>query len=360
MFKDRGILWRLTGINILLITLLVLLSSLVIYNTACFLVEQMPNVDEVKQTTFNESLATYLLWISPLFILAGSLLHFSITKRLLKPVQQLVRSTKVLQHGNYPAPMKVDGKDEIAELTYNFNKLTELLKKNEHARNKMITDMAHELRTPLSTINGYLEGLKNGVLHGTPKLFESLHGESERLIQMINQLNELNEWNYGLKNQAYAHERIEIHHLLTNAINLFKFELDKKHILYELQLDEAVLLAEEKGIQQAVINLIQNAIQYYKSDTEEVILIKGKLKGDQYVVSITGPGEVIPDEQREWLFERFYKVDHARTRQAGGTGLGLAIVKEIITKLHGGEVGVETKGNLHTFWFSIPMNDMNR
>ncbi|MBB5174049.1 sensor histidine kinase [Texcoconibacillus texcoconensis] len=349
-WKKTGMLWRLAGTNILLMTTLVIISSLIIYNTACYLVEQIPNVDESTQTSFNETLYTYLLWMSPLVILIGSVLHFSMIKKMLNPVRKLASSTKVLKNGQYPSPIDIEQDDEIGELTHNFNELIDRLKENEHIRNKMLGDMAHELRTPLSNINGYLEGLKNEVIVGSPSLYDSLHKESERVIQMINQLNELDEWNDCVKSNEKKNARID--QVLTHCMNLFNFEFEKRNIIYDICVDEATLFIDEKEVHQAMMNLIQNSIQYYDGTGE--ILLHGKKRQGDYFISVTGPGEPIPEEEREWLFERFYKVDRSRQRKTEGTGLGLSIVKEIIVGTHNGNVGIETHENQHTFWMTIP------
>ncbi|WP_049786628.1 sensor histidine kinase [Evansella cellulosilytica] len=350
--NNIGLLWRMTGLNIILITLLISMSSIVIYNTACTLLEEMTNADESMQVLFSDTLLSYLIWISLSIIFFGSLIYFSIMKKIVKPIKRLARSTKVLQNGDYPSPIEVNSQDEIGVLTQNFNQLTYILKKNEHTRNKMITDMAHELRTPLSNINGYLEGLKNGIISGDAALYESLHKESERLILMINQLYELNEWNIGGKSKTYEKKCTRVEKLLHDCIQLFKLELDKKNIDFEILTEQSIIFIDEKGIRQAVINLVQNAIQYYQGEGK--ITLRGEIVENEIIIAVTGPGQPIPIDKRDLIFERFYRIDGSRNDKTGGVGLGLAIVKEIIGTTFNGNVGIESENNIHTFWFSIP------
>ncbi|WP_078594746.1 sensor histidine kinase [Evansella clarkii] len=351
--RFKGIIWRLTGVNFILVTFLVLLSSIVIYNTACFLVEQMPDVNEQRQTTFNEDLYTYLVWISPAIIIIGTGVHFYLTKKMLKPVRELVSSTKVLRYGQYPEHVETNSSDEIGELAENFNQLIDQLKRNEAARDKMLKDLAHELRTPLSNINGYLEAMKNGVIEGSPKLYGALHKESERLIGMINQLDDLNERSLQEQSLTRKKEWTRADELLAETLHLFRWEMKKRGIACRIEAEEAKVYIHQKLISQAVMNLLQNAVQYYSGEGE--ILLEGKIQKETYKFSVTGPGEPIPAENREWLFERFYKVDGSRNTRKGGSGLGLAIVKELVTVHHSGEIGLDTDGKTHSFWFTIPL-----
>lgn len=346
-------LHRLTIINVGTGALLIIISSYSIYSSACFLVEQFPTASEEKQLIFNEQLASLLWWISSVIIITGAFIYYFFTKRMLSPLHELVKSTNDLSKGNYPPIIKKTSFREIDQLTMHFNELNIRLRKNEESRNIMLADMAHELRTPLSNINGYLEAMRDGVIQGEQPLYGSLHKESERLISMVNQLSEMSKWNEISSHSIIDKETMDIKAVLDESIALFRLKLQHKHIPFLLEVTSQKILLNKDGIQQAVTNLLQNAIEYYDGNTP--IELKGFINNDMYEIRVTSPGHSIPDKDREWLFERFYRVDASRDRKTGGTGLGLAIVKEIVVTQHSGSVNVNSVGNIHTFTLALPL-----
>ncbi|UCZ53556.1 HAMP domain-containing histidine kinase [Bacillus shivajii] len=355
--KSPSMFFQLTSINFGIVALLIIISSYTIYTTACFLVEELPAVSEEKQSAFNEQLAVFLWWITPVIIVVGALFHYIFTKRMMTPLQELVKSTTALKEGKYPPQITTTSFREIDQLTMHFNELNTRLEKNEEARNKMLTDMAHELRTPLSNINGYLEAMKDGVINGNPALYQSLHKESERLIDMVEQIHEMSKWNEISSYSMGQKEKHDIRTVLEESIGLFELKMKTKGIPFESELMPKQLFINKEGIQQAVTNLLQNAIQYYENDDLIPIKICGFVEGDMYEIQVTSPGPPIPEEDREWLFERFYRIDSSRSRKTGGTGLGLAIVKEIVVTHHQGGVGVTSSNNIHTFSMKLPMKN---
>lgn len=244
--------------------------------------------------------------------------------------------------------MPVRNNDEIGALTASFNQLTKHLKEIEERRTKLLTDLAHELRTPLSNLNGYLEGLSHGVIEGTPELYESLHLETKRLIDMINQLDELSEW----EDRQIGTSEVAIKPVILNSFQLFAWILADQSIEYELDIEEATLPLNQLAIQQVLMNLIQNAIQYRVNGAP--LTLRGEKRRSTYYVSITGEGQPLTDAQKRRLFERFYRVESSRNRELGGSGLGLSLVREIIHS-HDGTVGVTSEGDVHTFWFELPL-----
>jgi two-component system, OmpR family, sensor histidine kinase BaeS len=353
--KAPSIIIPITLLNAGILTVFLLISSYLIYSTACFLVARLPTVQVDKQLIFNDQLALFLWVLLPLSIVIGGVLHYVITRRMFRPLRELVKSTAALKEGHFPPKISTHSYDEINQLTTTFNDLTERLKHNEDARNQMLTNMAHDLRTPLSNINGYLEAMKDGVIKGgDEKLFSSLHKESERLIHMINQLQEMSKWNEISTYTNLTKEHVDIKPVLEESLSLFELTLKNKEIPLEVDVSHAKVWFNKEGIQQAMTNLMQNAIQYYEGSTS--IQLKAQVIGEMYHISITNPGPPLSEDSRASLFERFYRVDSARNQKTGGTGLGLAIVKEIIVTQHNGEVSVHTHHNHHTFTMSLPLS----
>ncbi|WP_233212187.1 cell wall metabolism sensor histidine kinase WalK [Sporosarcina sp. P16b] len=347
-----GFLWRLTFLNILVIVTATAISGWAIYNTACFLVAGVGDLDGRTQQRFNSTLLNYL-WI---FMIAaafvGSLLHFYLIKRLIKPIRSLIQSTEKLKLGDYPEPVQVNKQDEIGQLVTQYNGLIAQLQTNEQQRKKLVSDLSHEIRTPLSNLNGYLQALRDGDIVGDKVLFASLHQESNRLSQMIEQLEQLKEWDYLSTQSVVKKEMYEIESQLTQCVAMFDRALMQKNIPIQVEVESCKLYINIEGIQQVISNLLENAMRYYEGIGP--ILITGKKQGKGYCISITGPSNPIPVNEREKVFMRFYRLDSSRSRLTGGSGLGLAISKEIVERHHQGEIGIETTDNSNTFWIVLP------
>jgi len=345
--------FQLTAVPLGIVSLLIVIISYLIYSTACFLVDQMPAVQPENQALFENQLAVFLWWLTPAFIGASAFFYYFFSKKMTRPLQELVHTANELKAGQYPPIITTTSFREIDQLTQHLNELNERLKQNEESRNKMLTDMAHELRTPLSNINGYLEAMRDGVIQGDQPLFHSLHNESERLIDMINQIQEmanLNEQNSPTQTKNW----VDIKAVLDDVMTMFQLKMENEQIPFTSDIVSKDLYINKEGIQQSVTNLLQNAIQYY--DGSSPVKLVGYQADDYYLILVTGPGPPIPYEERKWLFERFYRVDSSRSRKTGGTGLGLAIVKDIIVTHHHGYVDLVSNNNIHTFSMRLPVN----
>ncbi|HLQ98674.1 MAG TPA: ATP-binding protein [Candidatus Dormibacteraeota bacterium] len=348
----KQFLWRLTLLNIIIVSSFIVLSSWAIYHTACFLVDGMGSMNNGSQKPFHSTLFNYLLIFSFITIVVSSLVHFYLTKKLIHPLKELIESTKSMKQGHYPKPIETTSEDEIGELIGHFNGLAQQLINTQENREKLISDLSHEFRTPLSNLEGYLNALKSGVVEGNPRLYESLLEESKRLTKMIEQLDSLKEWNDLSLHSSIKKEDVDINVLITQAIKMFDWLLIDRGIATDIQIEHATIHAHYEGILQVISNLLDNAIYYYQGT--EPITITGVKDQDVYIVSIAGPGQEIPLEHQNSIFERFYRIDPSRNRETGGTGLGLAITKEIIEQHHG-KIDLNSEHNYHVFNFSLPI-----
>lgn len=322
------------------------------YHTACFLVEGFANLEQQKQSQFNTTLFQYLLLFSVVGIIIGSMIHFYLIKKLIHPIRKLIKSTKQLQKGHYPDQITTTSKDEMGELTEQYNLLIQQLKTNESHRQKLVSDLSHELRTPLANLNGYLQALKSGVIEGNTDLYQSLHAESERMTHMLEQLDKLKEWDHVSTQAITQKEAVDIKEQIRQCTVMFEWALSEAHIELHMNIEREYVNMNISGIQQVLSNLIDNAIQYY--DGSDPIVVKGEKIASKYRISVTGPSTPILESEAEHVFERFYRQDKSRNRQTGGSGLGLAISKQIIAN-HDGDIGYEKIGDLNMFWFTIPL-----
>ncbi|MFD1039996.1 sensor histidine kinase [Virgibacillus byunsanensis] len=351
-FFPKGFLWRLTFLNSLIITVAITVCSWAIYNVACFLVEGMGNFDVQRQQQFNATLFNYLWIFITISVIAGSLLHFYLIKRLIKPIRNLTKSTEQMKRGDYPNPVPVSGQDEIGQLVEQYNSLIQQLQLNDQHREKLVSDLSHEFRTPLANLKGYLHALKQGDVKGNETLYQSLYQESERLMLMVEQLEQLKEWNYVSSQSITKRQIVQITEVVDQCVAMFEWTLKKAQIPIQVDADPSELPLHVEGVQQVISNLLDNAIRYDQSNSP--IVVKGERIQDSYRISIAGFSELIPETDKENIFKRFYRVESSRSRDKGGSGLGLAIAKEIVDR-HNGMIGVDTDHGKNVFWFTLPI-----
>lgn len=349
---QQNFLWRLTILNVILIAAVIILSSWAIYHTACFLVEGMGDVEQQRQQQFNSTLFNYLIIFSISGIVVGSLLHIYMTRKIVAPIRQMIDSIEQFKRGTYPEPIEVRTTNELGELIEQYNKMITQLESHESHRNKLVTDLSHEIRTPLANLQGYLHGLKSGVIQADATIYASLLKETERLTKMTEQIDQLNESNNQIPDMESIPESLALDDEIRQCISMFDWTLKDKKISIIPRIEPVELVVNRENIQRVLTNLLDNAIRYYKG-TQPIYII-GSKRSNYYKVSIKGPSKEIPSVAEQQLFDRFYRVDSSRSRSSGGTGLGLAIVKEIIEQ-QGGSAGFHRAEDLNTFWFTLPL-----
>jgi two-component system sensor histidine kinase BaeS len=345
-------IFRLTFINIVITAIFVAYSSWAIYNTACLLADGMLSMTAQKQNLFETTLYQYLWIFSLSAVFLGGLIHYYLTKKITEPLKKLILSAKEMKQGNYipiQVPVKEDG--EMGELINHFNELTKQMETNEKQRRKMVSDLSHEFRTPLTNLNGYLRALQSGVLEGDERLYQALYEESSKLTQLVEQMERLKEWDDMTERAADKIEAVDMKEFIEKSVEIFHWTLAQKDIELVMDVESSVVDIDATSISQVVSNLLDNAIRYYEGT--DPITIKGEKLSKAYRVSITGPGRTIAKAERKRIFERLYRTESSKSQATGGSGLGLAISKEIIERHHG-KINLQSDGSTHTFWFTLP------
>lgn len=345
----KQFLWRLTFLHFIIVTLAILLSGWALYHTACFLVDGLSGVDASRQR-FNATLFEYLLLFGGIAVVASAFMQFHVTKKMMKPIHQLIDATKLLKKGQYPVPIPVKKQDEIGELIQHYNELLKQLEANEKQRKKLVEDVSHELRTPISNLQGYLHALQSGVMEGSPELFQALYGQTNRLTDLIEQMSHLHEWDQTAL-QVLHQETVEMRQLLEQMVQMFSVRAKEYDLTLQLEVEPAEVSIHLDGLQQVLTNLLDNAITYHEG-AQPIRVVGAKLE-TAYQVQIISHGSLISEAEKAQLFDRFYRVDHSRNRHTGGSGLGLAIAKEIIENLSG-EIMVDVQDGVYTFTIRVP------
>lgn len=254
----------------------------------------------------------------------------------------------------YSTPIYNQGRERAGTLIV-LNDITQI-KKLENIRRDFVANVSHELRTPITSIKGFVETLLDGNLKDrdeTRSFLKIINKHANRLNAIIEDLLSISRLEQGLDKSSLSLENGPLINIIKGAVQLNerKAKLKKIKIKYNCPEDIKAVLSPSL-VEQAIINLVDNAINY--SNEDSTIEIEGKEFLDKVVIKVSDQGCGIPEEHLTRIFERFYRVDKARSRKLGGTGLGLAIVKHI-AQTHGGHVNVESKvGKGTTFYIHLP------
>lgn len=282
-----------------------------------------------------------------LAVLLGSLL----IRRILGPLYQMGVITGKVARGDYTMRARVSSSDEIGELAASFNRMTDSLQRFERLREDMVANVAHELRSPLTNMRGYLEALRDGVLPPSPKTYELLHEETLRLTALSNDLLTLSSADAAHSN--LNPKKLDLREFIPHALDLFRVQFDAKEIAVETQFADGAeeVMADPDKLGQVVHNLLQNVWQYTPRGGR--VRVSVEPSPGWVRVSFVNTGDGIAEEDLPFIFERFYRAEKSRSREYGGAGIGLAIVKELV-EAHGGEVGAESSSAETRVWFTLP------
>lgn len=276
--------------------------------------------------------------------------------KLNKKVSELIE-----KKNNFTKEIDISGKDYLCTGTYIEKKDKSVLIFNDITRSKklalikknLITNISHELRTPLTSIKGYIETMEGATDIEKEKYIQVIKRNTERLISMVDDLLVLSELeDKGGKLQI---EKIDLKELMTSIVKIFRPSIKDKQLklVMDIQDDIPNIEADIYKLEQLFINLIDNAIKY--TEKGEIIVSINLLTANKVQIKITDTGIGIKEEDVSRIFERFYVVNKARSRQQGGTGLGLSIVKHIVM-LHKGEIRVDSRLGLGTrFIITLPV-----
>ncbi|MDD5284653.1 MAG: ATP-binding protein [Desulfuromonadaceae bacterium] len=300
---------------------------------------------------FLEAIHHHMFW-GVLVALAFTLLFtYLLTSWVLRPLLQITAITKKVADGDYSERVNVLSRYEGGQLADAFNHMAENLEMIERLRKNMVADISHELRTPLTNLRGYLEGLSDSVIPPTPETFRMLEQEVLRLVNLVEDLQQLARAD-AAKSFLDCQE-LSLHELLTQIMDLYRPNFQEKEINVQWQLDPDgdLVKADRDKLLQAIRNLVDNAWKY-TPPSGRVTISEQRTAGGVKIV-FTNSGAVIAADDIPYLFERFFRTDRSRSRNAGGAGIGLAIVKELI-EAHGGTVGAESDENGTRVWFVLP------
>ena len=310
------------------------------------------------------TLTTILYVLLGILIFSGTFLLLQ--RKSLKYIEKIASAVQNIAEGDLTTQIEVEGDDEFSLMAANLNRMGEEIRvlmekerESERTKNELITNVAHDLRTPLTSIIGYLELLSKGIplpQEMQQKYIEIVYTKAKRLEKLIEDL-------FGFTKVGKVSMNVgnvDIVKLLGQLLEEFYPSFADKDLIYELvsNVPAQVITADGNLLARLFDNLINNAIKYGAEGKK--VLVQVTAEEEIVTVSVTNYGFVIPADELPFIFNKFYRVEQSRSTQTGGTGLGLAIAKNIVD-MHGGTINVASDLNGTVFTVKLKVNfDVNR
>lgn len=301
-------------------------------------------------------------------ISTNGLLTYFVAKSIIKPVKELSIAAKEISAGNLDYSIKQTGKDELGQLSETFEMMRLKLKEAkdiqmsyDENRKELIASISHDLKTPMTSIKGYVKGMRDGVANTPEKMdryMETIYTKANDMDHLIDELFMYSK--LDLQQLPFHFERIDLQAFMDDFIEEFQYEMIEidGSVTYTVESGGSYMVkADREKLKRAVMNIIQNSLKYMDK-AEKKIGVLLRVESTHVIVRIKDNGIGIPEEATSTIFDRFYRTDVSRNSSTGGSGLGLAIVKSIIEG-HGGKVWAKSKlGEGTSVYFSLPKEDV--
>ena len=319
----------------------------------------------------------FLIYIVSFAIVLSILLSFFLSKRITEPIREITRVSEKMKGLDFNAKYKGNSNNEIGVLGKNINELSGTLEKTiselktannemkkdlaqkeeaEKMRQEFLSNVSHELKTPIALIQGYAEGLKDGVTDDPESMnfyCEVISDEAGKMNNMVKKLLTLNQLEFG--NDVVSMERFDIRMLIDNYVQTAGIQIKQHEVTVDVKGDDQVFVwGDEFKTEEVFMNYFSNALNHVSGEKLINVSIKTDIENKKAHISVYNTGELIPDDSIGRLWEKFYKVDKARTREYGGSGVGLSIVKAIMDSMNQ-KYGVRNLEDGVEFWFELEL-----
>ena len=298
---------------------------------------QAAQIDDAQSRSINEGFLVAAVVVLPLAVIASVL----VARQLSRPLRSLASASHHIADGDYSQRVAVNGPIELVEVGNSFNAMADALENVERRRIALIGDVAHELRTPVTVLRGYVEGLADGVFPASPETWKKLDEETMRLSRLVEELQELSRAEAGqLRVTVTAVKPADI---VTTAAERLRVPFADKGLRLDVVLPGGLpaVVADPERLVQVLSGLLGNALRYTPAPGAVVITASDVNGGVAFAVRDSGIGLDAADLPQ--VFERFYRVDRSRARTSGGSGVGLTIARALATAM-GGTLRAESDG----------------
>ena len=320
--------------------------------------EQM--VGAVFASTSSAALSIFLVDIFQMYVISAALVMlfafiviYFVTSNMVRPLQEMLAATQSFSKGEFSIRVPVEGDDEIAMLAAAFNSMASSLAVMESTRRSFTANVSHELKTPMTTIGGFIDGILDGTIPPERQGYylRIVSGEVQRLSRMVQSMLAIARIEAG--ELTIAPVPVEITDIVTRTVFTFEQRLEGKQIeVRGLDAEKHLVEADADLIHQVVYNLVDNAVKFV--DQGGYLEFAYHTEGNMTFISVKNSGAWVAPEEIPKLFDRFYKSDKSRSLDKNGVGLGLSIVKTIMN-LHNGDIYIRSEPGQYTeFVFSLP------
>ncbi|MCD8253947.1 MAG: ATP-binding protein [Oscillospiraceae bacterium] len=304
------------------------------------------------------SVLLYLFFATAIAILIiVMILAYISGRRQTRPLHEMGEAAERFAHGDFSARVSVDTDDDIGALANSFNKMAEALERSERRRDEFVANIAHELKTPMTTIAGFADGILDGTIppEAERQYLETISSETKRLNRLVRNMLDMSRMD-SEDSEAILSKTFDAGELLLQTLLVFERKINDKKLEVSVQLPEDAIIVrgDPDAINQVIYNLLENAVKFAPEGTElGVSLWK---QHDKAYISIKNHGETIPPDELALIFDRFHKTDKSRSLDRDGVGLGLYIVKNILNS-HREDIEVTSRDGITEFVFSLALSE---
>ena len=309
-------------------------------------------MDAATLTAFQDAVRTALTAATVIALGAAVALSLALSRRIAGPVSRLADAARRIAAGHYTERVPTVGRDEVGQLAGSFNAMADSLEATERRRLELVGDVAHELRTPIATLDGYLEGLQDGVVPPDRDTLALLRRETGRLARLVDDLAQL--WRAEARQLPLTITSIDVAAVVYESIESARPSASERGIKLLATLAAPLeARADRDRVRQILGNFLSNAIRYAPDGSSVELL--GVLGETEVQLGVRDRGAGLTADQRTRVFERFFRVDPSRSRALGGSGIGLPIARALADSM-GGRTWAESAGpgTGSTFWLALP------
>ncbi len=297
--------------------------------------------------------------VSVAVLLIALLISLAYSKKMSEPLDEMAMAARKFAHGDFSIRVKNEDQrtDEIGALIDSFNDMADSLENSEARRNAFIGNISHELRTPMTTIAGFADGILDGTIPKSEedKYLAAIADETRRLSRLVRNMLDVSQLQARASDKT-TRKSFDLTELILQTLLSFEKRADEKNLDVDLQLpeDHIMVMADPDAITQVVYNLVDNAVKFsFPSSVITVLLYK---KDGKAYVSVKDRGETVPPDDLPFIFDRFHKSDHSRSLDKDGVGLGLYLVKTIINS-HDEDIAVTSRDGVTEFVFTLALSE---
>ena len=332
--------------------------SVISRNTGAKIGVVMVSVPIAETTTLLEGIADIQVTVSLLVILIAVVVMSLSTRSQCQPLREMAQAAREFGHGNLKARVRTGGNntEEVDELAVAFNSMAASLEKSEYQRQEFVANVSHELKTPMTTIGGYVDGMLDGTIPPERHRYyiQIVSDETKRLSRLVRSMLDISRLGDSGSIPEEKKSRFDVEEIIGQVLITFEGKINDKHLDVEVDIPEhpTYTRADQDAITQVVYNLLDNGVKFCaEGGTLGIRLREG---GGKLYISVSNQGQTIPPEELPLVFDRFHKTDKSRTQNRDGWGLGLYIVKTIVCS-HGENISVSSKDGRTEFTFTLPL-----